>query len=61
LDSKKHVLPVSAKTGLNIAQLKNLILLLVFDDDGKGKEVVVEEEEEEERIDLVDSNENISS
>jgi hypothetical protein len=60
LDSKKHVLPVSAKTGLNIAQLKNLILLLVFDDDGKGKEVVVEEEEEE-RIDLVDSNENISS
>ena len=60
LDSKKHVLPVSAKTGLNIAQLKNLILLLVFDDDEKGKEVVVEEEEEE-RIDLVDSNENISS
>jgi hypothetical protein len=51
---------VSAKTGLNIAQLKNLILLLVFDDDEKGKEVVVEEEEEE-RIDLVDSNENISS
>jgi hypothetical protein len=55
LDSKKHVLPVSAKTGSNIAQLKNLVLLLVFNDDGKEKEIT------EERMDLVDSNENISS
>jgi hypothetical protein len=55
LDSKKHVLPVSAKTGLNIAQLKNLILLLIFDDDKKEKEIV------DEQMGLVDSNENISS
>ncbi|HEY6883354.1 MAG TPA: GTPase HflX [Nitrososphaeraceae archaeon] len=30
LDSKKRILPVSAKTGFNITQLKNLISLLVF-------------------------------
>jgi GTPase len=30
LDSKKRVLPVSAKTGFNINQLKNLMSLLVF-------------------------------
>jgi GTPase len=44
LDSKKHVLSVSAKTGLNIAQLKNLVLLLVFDDNENGKKTVEEDE-----------------
>jgi 50S ribosomal subunit-associated GTPase HflX len=43
LDSKKHVLSVSAKTGLNIAQLKNLVLLLVFDDNENGKKTVEDE------------------
>jgi GTPase len=42
LDSKKHVLSVSAKTGLNIAQLRNLVLVLVFDDNGNGNETVEE-------------------
>ena len=35
LDSKKRILPVSAKTGFNITQLKNLISLLVFPEEQK--------------------------
>jgi GTP-binding protein HflX len=42
LDSKKHVLSVSAKTGLNIAQLRNLVPVLVFDDNGDGNKTVEE-------------------
>src|SRR5919205_3726871 len=37
-DSKKHILPVSAKTGSNITQLKNLISLLVFPDEEQTAE-----------------------
>jgi GTPase len=55
LDSKKYVLSVSAKTGLNIDQLKNLVLLLVFHDNWNGKKIV------EEQMNLVNSNESISS
>ena len=55
LDSKKYVLSVSAKTGLNIDQLKNLVLLLVFHDNWNGKKTV------EEQMNLVNSNESISS
>jgi 50S ribosomal subunit-associated GTPase HflX len=55
LDSKKYVLPVSAKTGLNIDQLKNLLLLLVFHDNWNGKKTVGEQ------MSLVNSNESISS
>ncbi|HYZ50929.1 MAG TPA: GTPase, partial [Nitrososphaeraceae archaeon] len=42
LDSKKHVLSVSAKTGLNIAQLRSLVLVLVLDDNGDGDKTVEE-------------------
>ena len=51
-DSKKHVLPVSAKTGFNITQLKNLISLLVFPD---------EEQTAEEPLSLEKTNESRSS
>jgi GTP-binding protein HflX len=51
-DSKKHVLPVSAKTGFNITQLKNLISLLVFPD---------EEQTAEEPVSLEETNESRSS
>ena len=37
LDSKKRVLPVSAKTGFNIDELKNLLSLLVFADEEKRR------------------------
>ena len=52
LDSKKHILPVSAKTGFNITQLKNLISLLVFPD---------EEQTAEEPVSLEETNESRSS
>jgi GTP-binding protein HflX len=51
-DSKKHILPVSAKTGFNITQLKNLISLLVFPD---------EEQTAEEPVSLEETNESRSS
>jgi len=51
-DSKKHILPVSAKTGSNITQLKNLISLLVFPD---------EEQTAEEPVSLEETNESRSS
>ncbi|MBV9668754.1 MAG: GTPase HflX, partial [Nitrososphaeraceae archaeon] len=50
LDSKKRILPVSAKTGFNVTQLKNLISLLVFP-----------EEEKEDLMSLGEPNESISS
>jgi GTPase len=50
LDSKKRILPVSAKTGFNITQLKNLISLLVFP-----------EEQKEDPISLGEPNESIRS
>jgi GTP-binding protein HflX len=50
LDSKKRILPVSAKTGFNITQLKNLISLLVFS-----------EEQKEDLMSLGEPNESISS
>lgn len=50
LDSKKRILPVSAKTGFNITQLKNLISLLVFP-----------EEQKEDLISLGEPNESIRS
>src|ERR671926_375630 len=55
LDSKKYVLSLSAKTGLNIDQLRNLVPVLVFDDNWNGKKIV------EEQMNLVNSNESISS
>jgi GTP-binding protein HflX len=48
----KHVLPVSAKTGFNITQLKDLISLLIFPNDDKKAE---------DHITLAKSNESISS
>src|ERR687884_903384 len=42
LDSKKRILSVSAKTGLNIAQLRNLVPVLIFDDNGDGNRIVEE-------------------
>jgi GTP-binding protein HflX len=48
-DSKKHILPVSAKTGFNITQLKNLISLLVFPDEQTAEEPVSLEETNESR------------
>jgi GTPase len=50
LDSKKRILPVSAKTGFNITQLKNLISLLVFP-----------EEQKEDPMSLGEPNESIRS
>src|SRR5919206_1539300 len=50
LDSKKRILPVSAKTGFNITQLKNLISLLVFS-----------EEQKEDLMSLGEPNESIRS
>jgi GTP-binding protein HflX len=52
LDSKKHILPVSAKTSFNITQLKNLITLLVFPE---------EEQKAEEQVSLGETNESSSS
>jgi len=34
---KKHILPVSAKTGYNIDQLKNLISILIFCNENRSK------------------------
>jgi GTP-binding protein HflX len=48
----KRVLPVSAKTGFNITQLKDLISLLIFPNDDKKAE---------DHITLAKSNESISS
>lgn len=53
LDSKKRVLPVSAKTGFNIDELKNLMSLLVFADEEKRRPGNVHGKEE--------CNESISS
>jgi GTP-binding protein HflX len=50
LDYKKRILPVSAKTGFNITQLKNLISLLVFP-----------EEQKEDPMSLGEPNESIRS
>jgi GTPase len=50
LDSKKRILHVSAKTGFNITQLKNLISLLVFP-----------EEQKEDPMSLGEPNESIRS
>ena len=52
LDSKKRVLPVSAKTGFNIDQLKNIMTLLVFPE----KNIRADDEQKEEEC-----NEGISS
>jgi GTPase len=46
LDSKKRILPVSAKTGFNITQLKNLISLLVFPEEQKEDPMSLEEPNE---------------
>ena len=52
LDSKKHILPVSAKTRFNITQLKNLISLLVFPE---------EDQKAEEQANIGETNESSSS
>jgi GTPase len=46
LDSKKHVLPVSAKTGFNIDQLKNIMTSLLFPEKSRRPDDEHKEEEE---------------